>query len=79
MASKEGFGVYDMLAPGDSYKHDRADDSAAVCDWVKPLTLTGFLYARLYLGLLRSAFKAALKLLPQSARRFVARGYGMAS
>ena len=31
-----------------------------VYDWVKPLSLAGFTYARLYLGLLRGHAKAAL-------------------
>ena len=42
----EGLTIYDMLAPGDPYKFDWCDQSDAVLDWVKPLSLKGYLYAR---------------------------------
>lgn len=72
---KDGFGVYDMLAPGDIYKLDWADGSEDVYDWVKPLSLAGFTYARLYLGLLRGRAKAAISALPPSIRKLLSNGY----
>jgi CelD/BcsL family acetyltransferase involved in cellulose biosynthesis len=74
---KDGFGIYDMLAPGDNYKLDWADGSSEVCDWVKPLSLAGLTYSRLYLGLLRGHAKAALASMPQSLRKLISRGYAM--
>ncbi len=65
--------VFDMLAPGDAYKFDWADGSADVYDWVKPLSVTGYTYSRVYLGMLRTRAKQALKAMPQSIRRLVAR------
>jgi CelD/BcsL family acetyltransferase involved in cellulose biosynthesis len=73
----DGLGVYDMLAPGDNYKLDWADESADVYDWVKPLSLAGFTYARLYLGLLRSRAKHAIEAMPESLRRMLSRGYAL--
>jgi CelD/BcsL family acetyltransferase involved in cellulose biosynthesis len=73
----DGIGVYDMLAPGDNYKLDWADDSAEVYDWVKPLSLAGFTYARLYLGLLRSRAKHAIEAMPESLRRMLSKGYAL--
>ena len=74
---RDKFGVYDMLAPGDTYKLDWADNSIEVCDWVKPLSLAGFTYARVYLGLLRSRAKAALSALPQPLRKLLSNGYAL--
>jgi CelD/BcsL family acetyltransferase involved in cellulose biosynthesis len=71
----DGLGVYDMLAPGDAYKLDWADGSDEVCDWVKPLTLAGLTYARLYLGLLRGRAKALLSALPPSLRKILKSRY----
>jgi CelD/BcsL family acetyltransferase involved in cellulose biosynthesis len=73
----DGIGVYDMLAPGDNYKLDWADGSADVYDWVKPLSLAGFTYARLYLGMLRGRAKAAIGAMPQSLRRLISNGYAL--
>jgi CelD/BcsL family acetyltransferase involved in cellulose biosynthesis len=73
----DGIGVYDMLAPGDNYKLDWADDSADVYDWVKPLSLAGFTYARLYLGLLRSRAKHAIEAMPESVRRLLTKSYAL--
>jgi CelD/BcsL family acetyltransferase involved in cellulose biosynthesis len=73
----DGIGVYDMLAPGDNYKLDWADESAEVDDWVKPLSLAGFTYARLYLGLLRSRAKHAIEAMPESLRRMLSKGYAL--
>ena len=68
----EGLAVYDMLAPGDPYKFDWCDQSDAVSDWVKPLSLKGHLYARLYLAL-RGPAKALLKSMPQPMRRLLSK------
>ena len=68
----EGLAVYDMLAPGDPYKFDWCDRSDAVSDWVKPLSLKGHLYARLYLAL-RGPAKALLKNMPQPMRRLLSK------
>jgi CelD/BcsL family acetyltransferase involved in cellulose biosynthesis len=69
----DNIATYDMLAPGDSYKLDWADGSAGVCDWVKPLSLKGVAYARVYLGLLRPKAKAAMAAMPQSLRKLIKR------
>jgi CelD/BcsL family acetyltransferase involved in cellulose biosynthesis len=71
----EGLEVYDMLAPGDPYKLDWCDQSDAVLDWVKPLSLAGYLYARVYLGFLRGRVKSALKAMPKPLRRLMRDGY----
>jgi CelD/BcsL family acetyltransferase involved in cellulose biosynthesis len=71
----EGLDVYDMLAPADPYKFDWCDQSHETIDWVKPLSLKGYLYARLYLDFLRAHVKAMLKAAPQSLRRLVRAGY----
>jgi CelD/BcsL family acetyltransferase involved in cellulose biosynthesis len=71
----EGLNTYDMMAPGDPYKLDWCDKSDGVCDWVKPLSVKGYLYARIYLGFLRSRLKSALKAMPQPMRRLMRKGY----
>ena len=60
----EGVATFDLLAPGDAYKMDWADDEIDVCDWALPLTLKGRAYARLYLGFARKQLKAAMAVLP---------------
>jgi CelD/BcsL family acetyltransferase involved in cellulose biosynthesis len=71
----EGLAVYDMLAPGDPYKFDWCDRSDEVVDWVKPLSLKGQLYARVYLEFLRGRAKSLLKAVPQPLRRLLRAGY----
>ncbi len=73
----DSIGVFDMLAPGDNYKLDWADGSADVYDWVKPLSVAGYTYARLYLGLLRGRAKAVVAAMPQSARRVLSAAYAL--
>ena len=68
-ACESGCRTFDLLAPADAYKLDWADDSVAVTDWALPLSLKGTLYARLYLGVARSAAKWAVGRLPLSLRR----------
>jgi CelD/BcsL family acetyltransferase involved in cellulose biosynthesis len=75
----EKLDVYDMMAPGDAYKLDWCDKSEPVIDWVKPLSAKGTLYARLYLGFLRTRMKAALKSMPKPLRRLMRRGLGGAA
>jgi CelD/BcsL family acetyltransferase involved in cellulose biosynthesis len=65
----DGFAALDMLAPGDAYKFDWCEKADDVIDWVKPITLRGHLYTRIYLGFLRGRIKAALKGMPKSLRR----------
>jgi CelD/BcsL family acetyltransferase involved in cellulose biosynthesis len=72
---REGFHVYDMLAPGDAYKFDWCDQADAVSDWVKPLSLKGNLYTRFYLTFLRPHAKALLKAVPQPLRRLLREGF----
>ena len=69
---KHNIAVYDMMAPGDNYKLDWADATTDVYDWVKPLSLAGFAYARLYLDM-RPRVKAALAAMPQSWRKIITR------
>lgn len=73
----DGLDVYDMLAPGDNYKLDWSDATMEVCDWVKPFSVAGFAYARLYLGFLRSRAKAAMTAMPQSLRRVMTTAYAL--
>lgn len=68
-ALEDGLAVFDLLAPGDGYKLEWADDSVVVRDWAVPLSLTGRAYSALYLGLFRTALKRALDALPVGARR----------
>jgi CelD/BcsL family acetyltransferase involved in cellulose biosynthesis len=70
----EKLDVYDLMAPGDSYKLDWCDKSEPVIDWVKPLSAKGYLYARVYLGFLRGRLKSALKAMPKPLRRLMRQG-----
>jgi CelD/BcsL family acetyltransferase involved in cellulose biosynthesis len=67
-ASDDGIGVYDLLAPGDGYKLEWADDAVIVRDWAAPLSTMGRAYSVLYLGS-RSALKRGLDALPVGMRR----------
>jgi CelD/BcsL family acetyltransferase involved in cellulose biosynthesis len=78
-AYEEKLTIYDMMAPGDAYKLDWCDKSEQVLDWVKPLSAKGYLYARIYLGFLRSRLKSALKSMPQPLRRWIRKGYGQSA
>lgn len=68
-ACDSGRRTFDLLAPADAYKLDWADDSVGVDDWALPLTFKGRAYARLYLGLARSAAKWLIGILPLALRR----------
>lgn len=69
--------VYDMLAPGDKYKLDWSDGTVEVLDWAKPFSVSGYAYARLYLGFLRGRAKAAIEAMPEKLRRVFTSGYAM--
>jgi CelD/BcsL family acetyltransferase involved in cellulose biosynthesis len=71
-----GLAIFDLLAPADSYKMDWADGTVEVCDWAVPLSMTGQLYGRFYLGFLPSLVKKSLAALPAPLRRVVAGGLG---
>jgi CelD/BcsL family acetyltransferase involved in cellulose biosynthesis len=68
-AKNDGMAVFDLLAPGDGYKLEWADDAVVVRDWAAPLTLAGRAYATVYLGLVRTAVKRTLDALPVGLRR----------
>ncbi len=68
-AFEDGMTVFDLLAPGDGYKLEWADDAMIVRDWAQPISLAGRAYATLYLRFLRNASKRALDRLPVGARR----------
>jgi CelD/BcsL family acetyltransferase involved in cellulose biosynthesis len=71
--------TYDMMAPGDAYKLDWCDKSETVIDWVKPLSPSGYLYARIYLGFLRGRLKSVLKSMPKPLRRLMRQGFSHGS
>jgi len=75
----EQLDVYDMMAPGDAYKMDWCDKSEPVIDWVIPSSVNGYLYARVYLGFLRTRLKSALKAMPKPLRRLMRQGLSGAS
>lgn len=64
-----GAGCYDLMAPGDAYKMDWADATVEVRDWALPLSLAGRLYARHYLGTIRTGLKRAVAAMPQDFRK----------
>lgn len=68
----DGCATFDLLAPADGYKLDWADATAAVNDWVLPLSLKGWAYTHLYLGFVRQSAKAVLAAMPKELRRTVA-------
>jgi CelD/BcsL family acetyltransferase involved in cellulose biosynthesis len=72
----KGCRAFDLLAPADGYKLDWADAVTGVGDWALPLSLKGWLYARVYLGFAREGIKRALAALPASVRRRLAAGVG---
>lgn len=64
-----GAGCYDLMAPGDAYKMDWADATVQVRDWALPLSLAGRLYARHYLGTIRTGLKRAIAAMPTDFRK----------
>jgi CelD/BcsL family acetyltransferase involved in cellulose biosynthesis len=73
----ENLAIFDMMAPGDAYKFEWADNRIDVHDWAKPLTLAGQTYARFYLGFVRSRVKAAITGMPNGLRRLMTTGYAL--
>lgn len=67
----DGVTVYDMLAPGDGYKLEWADDVVIVRDWALPRSWAGRMYAALYLGFLKTAAKRGIDALPVGVRRAI--------
>lgn len=68
-AKDDGIAVFDLLAPGDGYKLEWADDSVVVRDWAVPTSLLGRAYAVVYLGLAKTAVKRTLDAMPVGVRR----------
>lgn len=64
-----GVGVYDLMAPGDGYKKEWADGTVRVDDFAVPMTITGTIFARGYLGFVRPRLKGAIAKIPLSTRR----------
>jgi CelD/BcsL family acetyltransferase involved in cellulose biosynthesis len=71
-ACDDGLATFDLLAPGDGYKLEWADDAVTVRDWAAPVSLLGHAYATVYLGFVRTALKRGLDALPVGARRQLA-------
>lgn len=65
----EGYTCFDLLAPKADYKMDWADGTVGVADHALALSAKGRIYARVYLGFLRSKLKAALDSMPPGLRR----------
>jgi len=66
---RAGYGCYDLLAPGATYKEAWADGAIGVHDWALATTVLGKLYAKFYLGFARRHAKALIDRLPVSIRR----------
>ena len=64
-----GVATYDLMAPGDGYKKEWADDAIRVDDFAIPLTPLGTLFARGYLGFARPRLKAAVAKIPVKLRK----------
>lgn len=71
-AADDGLAVFDLLAPGDSYKLEWADDAVAVHDWAMARSWAGRLYVDLYLKRMRPALKRGVEALPIGVRRALA-------
>jgi len=78
-AKIDGISAFDMLAPGDSYKLEWADEATLVRDWAMPLSPIGRLYTVAYLGLIRGALKEGLHRLPLGVRQKLAGARSMLS
>jgi CelD/BcsL family acetyltransferase involved in cellulose biosynthesis len=68
-AMKEGLTRIDLLAPKAEYKVEWADGAVGVVDYALGLSVRGRLYARVYLGFVRTRLKAAIERLPQRVRQ----------
>lgn len=74
-ACNGGLKVFDLLAPGDTYKLDWADRTVDVQDWAIPLSLAGRTYTQAYLGFLRARLKRAVGALPAPLRKAISTGF----
>lgn len=63
-AFEDGVETFDFLAPRHDYKLEWADGVVRVGDYAVPVTRTGKVYARVYLGAVRETIKAAAKAAP---------------
>lgn len=75
-ATDNGTAVFDLLAPGDSYKMEWADGAMPVRDWAVARSALGRVYAMLYLGHARAALKQGFAILPADLRRRMVRLLG---
>jgi CelD/BcsL family acetyltransferase involved in cellulose biosynthesis len=68
-AHGRGLTRFDMLAPADPYKKDWSDGEVAVHDWTLAISLTGWLYAKVWLDALRPRIKRMLLRMPPNVAR----------
>lgn len=66
-----GVGVFDLLAPANTYKKVWADGVVEVNDFAVPFSLAGRAYIRGYLEFLRPNLRAAMLAMPLPARRAI--------
>jgi CelD/BcsL family acetyltransferase involved in cellulose biosynthesis len=71
----EGLARIDLLAPKAAYKMEWADGAVGIADHAIGLSITGKLYARVYLGMVRDRLKGAVERLPQGLRRWLVAGH----
>ncbi|MDA7945948.1 MAG: GNAT family N-acetyltransferase [Hyphomicrobiaceae bacterium] len=64
-----GLATYDLLAPADEYKLALADGTVETCDYVRPLTWRGAMYAHSVLGFVRPLVRALKDRAPEPVRR----------
>lgn len=64
-----GIEKIDLLAPSDAYKLDWTDQSLAVCDYAKPLSFRGAIFASLHGPFVRHCTKTLLRWLPRRLQR----------
>lgn len=64
-----GIERYDLMAPADAYKVAIADRSLEVVDWALPMSISGTLWVRAYLGLVRPGLKRLQAATPVAVRR----------
>lgn len=72
-AYDDGMRVYDLLAPGDGYKLEWADEATAVRDWAAAFSIPGQVYTAVYLKLIRPRLKRGFDALPMNVRRRLVR------
>lgn len=70
-ACQRGITTVDLMAPGDAYKLDWADQSMAVEDWCCARSALGRVYVGVAVKLVRQNLKSALRAVPMPLRRFM--------